>query len=334
MRNFDIPVVIFIFKRKKILSIIERISIVKPKKLYIISDNGRNDEEKKMVSECRKLVENSINWDCEIIKNYAMENRGVYENIGIGAKWVLAREKWAIFLEDDNLPEVTFFEFCQKMLHKYENDTRILWICGTNYLGKYEQDNGYTYVFTKHMLPCGWASWSNKFNKFYDGDLKLCSDTSILNRVKKEYFDATLFEQYKENWMSEYNKIKNGEKPASWDYQMDFCIKSNNVYGICPCNNQIKNIGVDDDSIHGGTSFSNIMTKRFCSMESYPIEFPIKNPPLILTDLKFEKKIAKILKYPYTLRMKKNISRFIRKILNINENTRIKEIIHIRRENL
>jgi hypothetical protein len=35
-----------------------------------------------------------------------------------------------------------------------------------NYLGKYEAEDGASYVFTRHMLPFGWASWADKFNRF------------------------------------------------------------------------------------------------------------------------------------------------------------------------
>jgi hypothetical protein len=45
--------------------------------------------------------------------------------------------------------------------------------------------------------------------------------------------------------MSERHRIERGERPISWDYQMDFSIKAYGLYGICPCKNQIKNIGVD-----------------------------------------------------------------------------------------
>jgi hypothetical protein len=85
MEQFDIPVVLFIFKRDKAVDIVKRIGRVKPRKIYLMADQGRNDEEKKQVQICRQMVEAAIDWDCEVIKNYAEENRGVYENIGLGA---------------------------------------------------------------------------------------------------------------------------------------------------------------------------------------------------------------------------------------------------------
>lgn len=326
-KQFDIPVVLFIFKRDKAVDIVKRIAQVKPRKLYILADQGRNDEEKKLAAECRKKVEEAIDWDCEVIKNYAEENRGVYQNIGQGAIWVLKREKWAIFLEDDNLPEVSFFPFCREMLERYENDTRILWICGTNYLGNYVPNNGDSYVFTRHMLPCGWASWSNKFEKFYDGELTLCNDETVMARIGDVYCNKKVYRQYKGSFMSERNRMIAGKRPISWDYQMDFSIKANNLFGICPCKNQIRNIGVDEFSEHGGNSFNRIMTKRFCGMDSFSIEFPLKHPATVLIDPVFEKEIGKIILYPWKSRMVGRLSHFLRRMFKIPNDKSIKAFI-------
>lgn len=327
MTQFDIPVAIFIFKRDKAVDIVKRIGEVRPKKLYILADHGRNEAEQLLVEECRKKVENAIDWECEVIKNYAEENRGVYENIGEGAKWVLRREKWAIFLEDDNLPEVTFFDFCKQMLEKYENDKRILWICGTNYLGNYSQKDGLSYVFTRHMLPCGWASWADKFETVYDGQLLLCENPKAMKRAKKNYYNNAVYHQYRISWMGEYNRIKAGKKPLSWDYQMDLTIKAHGLYGICPVKNQIKNIGVDEFSAHGGTSLNMIMTKRFCGMDSYPIDCPLVHPDKVDIDPIFEKKIAKIILFPLGLRIRLRVGMFLRKFIKVPEGKSLKKYI-------
>lgn len=324
---FDVPVVLFIFKRTKAVEIIKRISEVKPQRLYIIADYGRNDEEKKLADQCRELVESAIDWDCELIKNYAEENRGVYKNIALGAMWVFEREARAIFLEDDNLPEVTFFRFCQEMLDRYNDDQRILWICGTNYLGKYDSPYNHSYCFTSHMLPCGWASWADKFCRCYDGDLKLMDDPFVMNNIQYEYCNKDVYEQYIGYSKAEKRRIQSNAKPLSWDYQMDFSIKSNHLLGICPCNNQIKNIGVDEFSTHGGYDLSMVMTQRFCGMESYPMEFPLVHPDSVLRDMEFEKQIGKIILYPLGHRIKNKLQAVARKILHIPESKSVRQHI-------
>lgn len=323
MQQFDIPVVLFIFKRLKAVEVMQRIAAVQPKKLYILADQGRNDKEKAAAAECRRQVEEAITWDCEVVKDYAEENRGVYGNIGQGAIRVLRREKWAIFLEDDNLPEVTFFPFCKEMLERYEHDTRVLWVCGTNYLGNYVPENGDSYVFTRHMLPCGWASWAEKFEKFYDGDLALTDDATVMARIESNYCNHEVFDQYRASWMRERHLIQDGKRPISWDYQMDFTIKAHNLWGVCPCKNQIRNIGVDECSTHGGKSFSQTMTQRFCGMDSYPLTFPLQHPATLLPDPVFEKKIGKIILYPFKQRNTLKFSRFLRRVLKVPYNTSI-----------
>ena len=323
--TFDIPVALFLFKRDKAVRIIERIREVRPQKVYLLADHGRNREEREQAEQCRRLVEDAIDWDCEVIRNYAEENRGVYQNIGMGAKWVLEREKWAIFLEDDNLPEVTFFEFCREMLHRYEDDTRVLWVCGTNYLGDYQPTSGDSYVFTRHMLPCGWASWADKFIQFYDGELNLCDDETVLSRIGDRYCNKKVYEQYRYCWTQEYRRMRDGGRPISWDYQMDFSIKANNLFGICPCRNQIRNIGVDDASIHGGNSFAQTMTKRFCGMESYPLTFPLTHPKALLVDPVFEKKIGHILLYPLKRRIKSRLILIARRLLGVPHGSTLKQ---------
>lgn len=325
---FDIPIVLITFKRADtVLRILERVKNVQPQKIYILSDQGRNAEEIAMVNKCRASVELAIDWPCTIIKNYAKENRGVHANIGLGAKWVFEREKYAIFLEDDNLPEISFFDYCRELLLKYEDDSRILWICGTNYLGKYEPDNNASYMFTRHLLPCGWASWANKFNKWYDAELSLINDNYVVNELKQTYVDERLYKQQLDSIFREQRRINRGQRFASWDYHMALTIRANNLLGIAPCNNQIKNIGVDGLSTHGGNDMANIMTKRFCGMESYPLQLPLTHPQTVLVDSKFEKRISDIILYPLQYRIKGKIINLIKKVMKIDIDESLTEAI-------
>lgn len=315
MEYFDIPVCLFMFQRKDtVLRIIERISHVKPKKMYLISDQGRNEDEKQRVKECREAVENAINWECEVIKDYASENRGVFGNIGMGAMRVFQHEETAIFLEDDNLPEVTFFPYCKEMLERYKDNDRIVWVCGTNYLADYSNDTNDSYMFTQHLLPCGWASWKKKFEKYYDAYFSDFND-SVIARMKPGYRNNPLYKQQIEVIQRERDRMKKGKPFRSWDYQMCFSIRANDLLGISPAKNQIKNIGVDAFSEHGGVTFADKMTKRFCGMDSHPLEFPLKHPATILIDPVYEAKIGNIILYPLDWRIRKPFGKLKRKIL-------------------
>jgi hypothetical protein len=318
MSGFAIPVVLFIFKRvEATLRVVERIAQIRPEKLYLISDWGRDETENVLVTNCRRAVEDRIDWKCTVIKNYAVENRGIYDRIGLGAQWVFAKEPAAIFLEDDNLPELSFFEYCRQLLERYHDDSRVFWICGTNYLGRYRPEDGSSYMFTKHLLPCGWASWACKFLQYYDADLDLFKDPQLVRRVKYEYLDRRLYGQQIESVRQEQERSRRGERYLSWDYHLAYSLRVNNLYGIAPQNNLIKNIGVDCFAEHGGSSFANMMTWRFCGMDSHPLEFPLTHPRSVLTDRTFEKKVGRLILYPLVARFKKQLGKVVKRLFGI-----------------
>lgn len=317
---FNIPVVLFIFKRKDtVYRIIERLAEIKPQKIYLISDGPRSEEEKKIVQDVRNSVESYINWECEIIKNYADHNVGVYDRIGKGAKWVFSKEEKAIFLEDDNLPEPTFFEYCKELLEKYEQNKKILWICGTNYLEDYNPMDESSYVFTQHLLPCGWASWSDKFIKYYDGDLKSLNTSVSIDSLSNKYENKSLYRQDVDVILKTHNLLRNNPQKASWDRQMIFSLKANDMFGISPSKNQIKNIGVDIHSTHGGTSYKKVMTRRFCGMDSIPLKLPLKHPSKIIIDKVYEDKVGKIILYPWYMRIGTKIGKIIKPIIGVKK---------------
>lgn len=317
---FDIPVCLIIFKRSDTaVRIIRRISEVKPRKLYLIGDAGRNDEENALVESARKAVESAVDWDCELIKYYAEENRGVYENIAGGAKWVFQREKKAIFLEDDNLPAVSFFDYCKEMLERYENDDRILWVCGTNYLEKYSSKNDVSYMFTQHLLPCGWASWAEKFPRMYDGDLKGMDEPDYRKKLRQKYDSKKLYEQQLYTFRREQHRRIAGKKYRSWDYQMAFSLRYYDKMGISPQYNQIENIGVDQFSEHGGNSFKKEMTRRFCGIPTHELSFPLKHPETVEVDVAYEKKISEIITNPLSVRIKHKLKCFCFRMVGLDD---------------
>ncbi len=334
--QFQIPIVFFIFKRtEKSLQIMDRIAQVRPSKMYIVSDAGRNPEEQALVQECRDAVLGRIDWPCQVVQDFAQSNQGCYERIGLGALRVFAQEETAIFLEDDNLPELTFFEYCRELLERYQDNEDVLWICGTNYLEEYIPQNGADYVFTQHMHPCGWASWAKKFVPYYDKDFTDFTDEN-LRRIKSRYSNRAVYRKDLNNWNHELENKRATGKYTSWDYQMSFSIRLHNKLGIVPCRNQIANIGVDGFSAHGGSSIDMVMTQRFCGMKSIPLAFPLKHPETVAVDQAFEKLVDKIVIPPASMVLKKKLittaSKVIRKVFGIPQGQSIRKTLQKKRK--
>ena len=297
---FSIPIVLFLFKRADaLLQTIDVLRRIKASKIILVGDAGRDETEQQIVQKVRDVVVKAIDWDCVVEKRFAQTNQGVFQQIGLGAKDILEQEGQAIFLEDDNLPEETFFPYCEYLLNKYKQDPRVLWICGTNYLGQYQAPDHSSYLFTRQLLPCGWASWGDKFSKYYDTDLSFLDDKAKRRALRDKYVSGALYRQQLRDAGEERRKMKQGKPPISWDYHMIMSVVRNGLYGIAPCVNQIRNTGMDEMATHGGTNKRNIMAARLCGMPSYPLSFPLIDPAKEEIDLTFEKRISRIRIKPF-----------------------------------
>jgi hypothetical protein len=74
-----------------------------------------------------------------------------------GITWVFEHVDRAIFLEDDCLPEQSFFGYCDEMLERYKDDQRVGFLAGSNLFGN-EPNDGASYSFSRYPLIWGWAS--------------------------------------------------------------------------------------------------------------------------------------------------------------------------------
>lgn len=301
--KFQIPVVLFIFKRsntvERILKVLKAANI---SKLYLFSDGGRTPEETELVNQTREEILKMIDWEVEVIKMFAESNQGVFNQIAMGAKKVFEKEEKAIFLEDDNLPEITFFSYCENMLNKYQDNEKVLWVCGTNY----ESESKYLdtdYVFTKHMLPCGWASWANKFNKYYLTSFAILDDKKNIKRIKKAYDAKWLYRQQIRNFKMEKYREDHQRRFLSWDFHMALTLRYYDLYGIAPKYNQIRNIGIDQYSTHGGTSKKKPNTAKFCEIPTHPMPEEYIEPKEVVINKEFEKRITKIVLVPLYIRL-------------------------------
>ena len=285
--------------------VFEQVKKVKPSKLFIISDGPReNKEDDKLKCKQVREIFNNIDWDCEVYKNFSKVNFGCAKRGATGFSWVFENVEECIFLEDDCLPNITFFRFCDELLEKYRNDTRIMLISGTNQLGKWEKSK-YSYHFSKFGGIWGWASWKRAW-KYYDFDIKLWNDKNIKNILR----ERLNFFQYISR-KSIYDDIYNKESTfSSWAYQWGFSRIIQSGLAISPRVNLITNIGTGKDATN---------TKKaspVSNLKSYEIEFPLRHPPYVIVDDEYDKKMYnKICGSNYRI-CKNYISNKVRKLLH------------------
>lgn len=276
-------VAIIVFNRPDTTKeVFEEIRRAKPPKLYIISDAPREgrEEEQKKVAETRAYIESHVDWECEVIKNYAEANMGCKKRVASGITWLFEYEEAAIILEDDCVPKQEFFRYAQEMLEKYKDDESVYMVSGTNDIPGYEIEGDYT--FSHFASIWGWASWRRAWSKHYDINMAKWPKARDEKKLKTLFSNPL---QYK-LFVRDADKIHAG-LVDTWDLQWVFAILDNNGVGITPKGNLIHNIGCGrEDATHTKDNSREVA-------EYGELHFPLAFAKKIEIDKEYEKYYTK-----------------------------------------
>lgn len=162
------PVLIMAFNRPDHLRILlMRLREVQPTKVYVSIDGPRASRpgEADQVMACRALVA-GIDWPCEVLTNYQDDNLGCGLGVSTAISWFFSHEERGIILEDDIIPDPSFFPFCTELLDRYEHDDRVFAISGCNFVPPQEQGHPeHAYRFSQVPHIWGWATWRRSWQQ-------------------------------------------------------------------------------------------------------------------------------------------------------------------------
>lgn len=270
-------VLLLVFNRPETTQqVFEAIREAKPPRLYIAADGPRDDkpQEKKRCDEVRRIV-SSVDWKCDIKKMFRNTNHGCKKGVSSGIEWFFENEEEGIILEDDCLPNQSFFLYCDDLLKRYRNDTRIGMIAGSKF-GRYTESNNSDYFFSRLVQIWGWASWRRSW-KLYDINIRRYPEFIKCNGYKKLGISGRI-EKYTKTG---YDLVFQGGIDT-WDYQWSFAMLSNGMLTAVPRVSMIKNIGYGEDATH--TKNQNKKYDAAGIMELGEIIKPIKHPEFIIPD--------------------------------------------------
>jgi hypothetical protein len=273
------PVAFLVFNRPDTTErVFEEIRKTQPPKLLVIADGPRSDRpgETEKCSAVRAIIE-KVDWDCEVLKNYADGNLGCKQRVSSGLNWVFDTVEEAIVLEDDCLPHPTFFQFCEELLEKYRNDQRIMMISGTNMLEEWKSPIQ-SYHFSYFGMIWGWASWRRAWN-YYDVEIKLWEQPEIKNLISDVLHDEKQFKRIKSALDSIYAGCD------TWDFQWFFARVCQSGLSIVPSVNLISNIGFSQDGTHTQAHWEGVSNLTLGEMS-----FPLKSPYGVGIDREYSEK--------------------------------------------
>ena len=262
-RLLQTPVAFFIFNRPETTRrVFEEIRRVRPPKLLVVADGPRFErpEEAEKCKIVRAIVD-TVDWPCDVVKNYSDTNMGCRKRVSSGLDWVFKTVPEAIILEDDCLPNPSFFLFCEELLEKYRNDLRVMHIGGCNFQNGFKRGEG-SYYFSIYPHIWGWASWRRAW-KYYD--VNIYSWCKTIN----EEFLYTLFTDKKtvRYWKMILDKVQNNEIDT-WDYQWTYTVWSHNGLAILPKKNLVSNVGFSEEGTHTKATYSKLSKRKTFEINS------------------------------------------------------------------
>ena len=298
MKEFlvDVPVKINIWIRpecqKRQFDVIRE---ARPSILFIQSDGGRNDQEWEAIYQNRKLIDDGIDWNCQVFRLYEDHNNGLYAMSRKMAELVWNTVDRCYFLEDDQIPTVSSFRFCAELLEKYKDDQRIECICTMNHLGISDNVSS-DYFFSRQGSIWGTATWKRVY-----------TDRTNFNYGTDEYIMSLLRQRTRHNktaWNNltgyAYNQFYAGHAPGG-EFWTEFNMYAQNRLQIIPKKNMMKNIGFTANAAHSRPIEEMPRgIRRVFDMETYECEFPIKHPQYVIPDIDYEKKRNRIMGYNHT----------------------------------
>lgn len=263
----ETPILFNIYNRPDVTNnVFCKIRKFKPKHLYIAADGPKNETDFLLCKQTRSII--NVDWNCNVHLLYRKENLGCKISISEAISWIFESQNSAIILEDDTLPNDSFFNFCEKMLLKYEDEKKVMSITGVNWLlgRSFCKDS---YYFTRYPGIWGWATWKDRWDTYDDQIKDFDAKFKNINR-RREFFSEKEYQFH-------FNNIKSviENKIDSWGFLWHYAHFVNNGYCIMPNRNLISNIGFDERAVHTKNKLSWKANQPNNKQLKYPLRHPI-----------------------------------------------------------
>ncbi|MGB0368264.1 MAG: glycosyltransferase, partial [Flavobacteriales bacterium] len=256
------PVLLLVYNRPKTTRrVLERLKELGISDIYVSGDGPKTKQDKTLVDAVKTTV---LEFDSIILKHqFSDENLGCKNGVIAGINWFFNQVDEGIILEDDCLPNQSFFSFCDTLLEQHRNDAGIGMIGGNNPLGKWQSESDYFFSRIGHVW--GWATWKNRWERFNPELPEL--DDFLANKGFERAFGPThLAKSRKELTLRALSGDIN-----TWDYQWNAHLLISNSLAIVPEKNLVENIGFDEHGTHTKSK------PDWISFETYELNIPKPN---------------------------------------------------------
>jgi len=242
------PILVIAFNRPDHLAVlIERLREVQPQTIYLAVDGPRPDRagEVDRVQQCRQALDH-LDWDCTVHTLLQETNLGCGLGVSTAITWFFSQVERGIILEDDIIPDSSFFPFCAALLDRYETDERVMAISGCNFVPASAQlDPSAPYRFSQVPHIWGWATWRRAWEN-HQLDIAGWQRQLPLGRLWAAAGHSIPGAVY---WASTFELLARKEVDT-WDGQLVLASMAHGQFTATSNVNLIQNIGFDAMATH------------------------------------------------------------------------------------
>lgn len=320
----DVPVFLMFFIRPKELTLsFNSVKAARPSKLILVSDGPRitHPNDKELNDKCKEIVKD-IDWECEVYYKYSVTNKGMYVTAYESFQWAFTIVDRFIFLEEDVVPNNSFYKFCEVLLEKYKDDKRVHTICGMNHSGTYEKPQS-DYFFSKAGSIWGFAIWKRTF-EIFEYDILFNEDKYAKDLLIKSY-PKSIRKHIKNN--IEFKRDRFLKTQMNGDFELvngaSFFLQSGLM--IIPSKNLISCQGISENAVHNVNNPKKLpkSIRSLFNMKTYELGFPLKHPKYIIADTDYEQYVYKKMGYNFILSKIRWIEGIVRQFFYSSNKERI-----------
>jgi len=270
MSNCKVPVLFLTFNRPEQTRLsLERILQAGPSKIYLHSDGPRPHiaDEVEKVAEVRRILKDGIGERVPTFTCFRTENMGLRQGVFDALNWFFANEPYGIVLEDDCVPDPSFFPFCAEILQRYADDEQLMHIGGSNLAEAHTASLDGSYVFSRFSFVWGWASWARAWQKMsleLEGLDAFERSEAIKNVLPDPMGQVYLLDKF---------RATRAGKNNSWAYAWFYSVLKNNGLCIVPRVNLVQNHGIGAE----GATHTTARNER-AQLRARALTFPLVHP--------------------------------------------------------
>jgi len=275
--GYDIPILVNFYKnQKRVQRLFGVLAKVKPTRLYLFQDGGDNEKDEALLNSSFEYVKSLIVWPCETKFLRYQEDVGSAAADFYALKWMFKTEEMGIFIEDDQNPDVSFFDYCRELLIKYKDENRVSYISGVNPWGLFGEQNNDYFFSTRGSLFC-WGTWK-RFVDLFDETYSWLD----IRHCKKILIESSTDEFGAKSTIKKARRLRDTQKP---DIEVLACATTvfNHMLAVVPTRNLIMNCGVDAGTQNGSDKLA-LMPKKNQKQffaKTYEMVMPLREPPFI-----------------------------------------------------